>query len=143
MQIQGKLLIFGVFFVALPYCSADLVPTSISEQVSSAGNIFYCPHGIIDIGSCVSDSFNVGASNNQLGPYHVSKSGQAALTTLFGDFTAGASAGQTSNVNAANISVDMGADSRIDGTANHIGPNTAVSNQFLFQFDLTSPVWFI
>jgi len=43
MQIQGKLLIFAVFFVALPYCSADLVPTSISEQVSGSGNILLLP----------------------------------------------------------------------------------------------------
>ncbi len=85
----------------------------------------------------MSDSFGFAASNSQLGPYQVSKSGQATVPER--EVTADAATGQTSNVSAANISVDMEARSQIDGSANHFRANTAVSNQFLFLFDLTSP----
>jgi hypothetical protein len=137
MHMQGKLLAFAAFFLVLPSCSADLVPTSISEQVSGSGDTFYCPHGLLDPSSCVSDSFGFAASNSQLGPYQVSKSGQATVPER--EVTADAAIGQTSNVSAANLSVDMEARSQIDGSANHFRANTAVSNQFLFLFDLTSP----
>jgi hypothetical protein len=140
MPRQGCLLVFATGFLVMPYCLADFVPISVSEQVQGSGNILLCPFGLTE--DCLNNNFDFAASNSASGPYQISKSGQAALSAqgfINSDISVDATAQQTSDVSGANISVNMATQPEMDGTAYPVSANVTVSNQFLLLFNLTSP----
>lgn len=138
MPLRSPIFFLVFLGIAVVPCRADIVPVSVSQQLSVSGGVMICDP-TTRCSDYVSNGFSSSDSNALLPPKPLSVSGAASVAFDPWTLSGNASASQGLDVTPHSIGLGLEVISSFLGPAHITSANGGANNQTSLVFDLTSP----
>ena len=134
------------WWIEIPKVFGDVVPVSVTQQVSIDGIVFACDGGC-EMGYGIQDNgatFSLAKSNTQLPSMNLSQAGSATDSLPIDPFfirsaSVDASASQTSALNPTNFNLDLSVSGDLSGSDSLMSGYVSANSQYSLVFNLNTP----